>query len=299
MAYKISMSTNHSIPYVDIHPNKKTAPIKVAQVSLKTAPPLQEEIPHRHNYQTIVWATAGHGKHIVDGQQIITPAHTLCLIARGQVHRFAEMTNDFAGYSIRFADDFLADDFLNDTWNYKATLFNNFSLNYPLAVPFDAAVEFDNVISLLLIEYENEGQFSRDNILRYLLQYLLTKIENVRRASLTYQQNQVTLADYELYQTFITHLEARFQTEHHVNNYATRLTLTSRQLSDITKRIVGKTAKQIIVDRLMLEAKRYLQFTPLSVKEIAFALGYESPFYFSQAFKNATGLSPSAYKEQL
>ncbi len=209
------------------------------------------------------------------------------------------MTHDFAGYSIRFADDFLADDFLNDSWNYKATLFNNFSLNYPLAVPFDAAVEFDNVISLLLIEYENEGQFSRDNILRYLLQYLLTKIENVRRVSLTYQQDRVTPADYELYQTFVTDLEARFQTEHHVNTYADRLTLTSRQLSDITKRIVGKTAKQIIVDRLMLEAKRYLQFTPLSVKEIAFALGYESPFYFSQAFKNATGLSPSAYKEQL
>ena len=49
----------------------------------------------------------------------------------------------------------------------------------------------------------------------------------------------------------------------------------------------------------MLEAKRYLQFTSLSVKEITFALGYESPFYFSQAFKNSTGLSPSAYKEQL
>ena len=293
------MSTNHSIPYVDIHPSKKTAFIKVAQVSLQTAPPLQKEIPHRHNYQTIVWATSGQGKHIIDGQQIITPAHTLCLIARGQVHRFAEMTHDFAGYSVRFADDFLADDFLNDTWNYKATLFNNLSLNYPLAVPFDAAAEFDNVLSLLLIEYENEGQFSRDNILRYLLQYLLTKIENLRRASLTYPQNRVTLADYELYQNFITHLEARFQTEHHVNSYATRLTLTSRQLSDITKRVVGKTAKQIIADRLILEAKRYLQFTPLSVKEIAFDLGYETPFYFSQAFKNFTGLSPSAYKEQL
>ena len=293
------MSTNRSIPYVDIHPNKKASLIKVTQVSLKTAPPLQEETPHRHNYQTIVWATAGQGKHIIDGQQIITPAHTLCLIARGQVHRFAEMTNDFAGYSIRFADDFLLDDFLNNTWNYKATLFNNLSLNYPLAVPFDAAAEFNNVISMLLIEYENEEQFSRDNILRYLLQYLLTKIENLRRASLTYQKNRLTLADYELYQAFITHLEAEFQTEHHVNTYADRLTLTSRQLSDITKRIVGKTAKQIIVDRLMLEAKRYLQFTPLSVKEIAFALGYESPFYFSQAFKNSTDLSPSAYREQL
>jgi AraC-like DNA-binding protein/quercetin dioxygenase-like cupin family protein len=292
------MGTNHSIPYVDIHPNKKTAFIKVSQVSLQTAPPLEKEIPHRHNYQTIVWATAGHGKHIIDGQEIITPAHTLCLIARGQVHRFAEMSHDFAGYSVRFTDDFLANDFLNETWNYKATLFNNLSLNYPLIVPFNATFEFKNVISLLLVEYENKGQFSKDDILRYLLQYLLTKIENLRRASLAHQKNPVTLTDYEIYQTFITHLEAEFQAEHHVNSYASRLTLTSRQLSDITKGVVGKTAKQIIADRLMLEAKRYLQFTPLSIKEIAFSLGYESPFYFSQAFKNATGLSPSAYKKQ-
>ncbi|MCI0609070.1 MAG: helix-turn-helix transcriptional regulator, partial [Anaerolineae bacterium] len=91
----------------------------------------------------------------------------------------------------------------------------------------------------------------------------------------------------------------RFKNEHQVNDYATLLHLSSRQLSDVTKHIIGKTAKQIIADRLTLEAKRDLQFTPLSVKEIAFALGYDTPFYFSQAFKNSTGLSPSAYREQL
>lgn len=47
----------------------------------------------------------------------------------------------------------------------------------------------------------------------------------------------------------------------------------------------------------MLEARRLLGFTPLSVKEIAARLGYADPFHFSRAFKGATGLSPQAYRE--
>ncbi|MEM7343264.1 MAG: AraC family transcriptional regulator [Chloroflexota bacterium] len=292
------MSTKQPIPYVELPQNKKASLIEVGQFSSVMAPTLQGVAPHRHDYQTILWTVSGQGKHLIDGQEIITPKHSLCLIARGQVHNFTHMSDDLLGYRVLFVDDFLANDTLNDTWNYKATLFNNLSLNDPLAVPVDAAAEFDNVISLLSMEYENQESFNKDNMLRYLLLYLLAKIENVRRSVLSAQPNRANLADYDIHQTFICHLEEHFQNEHHVNTYANQLTLTSRQLSDITKRVVGKTAKQIIADRLMLEAKRYLQFTPLSVKEIAFALGYESPFYFSQAFKNATDLSPSAFKEQ-
>ncbi len=228
----------------------------------------------------------------------MTPPHTLCLIARGQIHRFSEISDDLVGYCVRFEDDFLPDDTLNGAWNYKSALFNNLRLNHPVSVPSEAVAEFDTVIAQLMTEYENKDLFARDNALRYLLQYLLTKIERIHHASLS-SQDQVTLADYELYQTFIAHLEVRFKNEHQVNDYAALLHLSSRQLSDVTKRIIGKTAKQFIADRLTLEAKRYLQFTPLSVKEIAFTLGYDTLFYFSQAFKNSTGLSPSAYREHL
>ncbi len=285
------------IPYVNLDIDKKP-PFVIGQFSPKTVPPLQDEVPHRHNYQTIVWTVSGHGKHLIDGQQIMTPPHTLCLIARGQIHRLTEISDDLVGYFVRFEDDFLPDDTLNGTWNYKSALFNNLHLNHPLSVPSEAVAEFDTVIAQLMTEYENKDLFARDNALRYLLQYLLTKIERIQHTSLL-SQDQVTLADYELYQTFVAHLEARFKNEHQVNDYATLLHLSSRQLSDVTKHIIGKTAKQIIADRLTLEAKRDLQFTPLSVKEIAFALGYDTPFYFSQAFKNSTGLSPSAYREQL
>lgn len=293
------MSAKSPIPYIDLPEYKTASYIEVGQFFSDVVPPLKEVTPHRHDYQAIIWTISGQGRHIIDNQEIVTPTHSLCLIARGQVHQFVEMSADFVGFRVLFADDFLANNVLNTMWNYKTTLFNNVSNNDPLGVAPEGAVEFESIFSQILKEYENQEHFDRENILRYLLLYLLTKIEGVRRELFSDQPDKVTLSDYEIYQAFISRLEELFQSEHNVNFYADQVELSARQLSDISKKIVGKTAKQIIVDRVILEAKRYLQFTSLSVQEISYALGYESPFYFSQAFKNATKLSPSAFKKQL
>jgi AraC-like DNA-binding protein len=48
----------------------------------------------------------------------------------------------------------------------------------------------------------------------------------------------------------------------------------------------------------VLEAKRYLQYTDLSIKEIAFALGYSDLFHLSKTFKRLTGVAPQSFREQ-
>lgn len=61
--------------------------------------------------------------------------------------------------------------------------------------------------------------------------------------------------------------------------------------------MTGRTTKQLITDRRMLEAARLLRFTNMSVGEIAFRAGFSDHLYFSRAFKRATGEAPSAYRE--
>ena len=299
MFYKIVMSDKTTIPYIDLQAFEKDVLIEAGQITSSDKHAIKESKPHRHDYQTIIWTTEGQSTHNIDGQEISTATHSLCLIARGQIHHFLDVSDDFMGLRVLFTDDFLSNSSLNDSYNYKATLFNNTSLNEPLTVPSDVAAEFESIMSQLVREYENQDHFNKENSLRYLLLYLLTKVESVRRDLVSEQPDKVALSHYETYQSFISHLEEGFQTEHDVNFYADQLELSARHLSEITKKVVGKTAKQIIVNRLILEAKRHLQFTSLSVQDIAYGLGYESPYYFSQAFKNATNLSPSAYKKQL
>ncbi len=299
MTHKSAMTDKTAIPYIDLQAFEKAVLIEAGSITSSDRPSINESMPHRHDYQTIIWTTSGQSKHSIDGQEITTATHSLCLIARGQIHHFLDVSDDFMGLRVLFTDDFLINNALNDSYNYKATLFNNTSLNDPLTVPSQLAAEFESIMSQLVREYENLDHFNKENSLRYLLLYLLTKIESVRREIVSVEPDRVALSHYETYQTFVSHLEDHFQTEHDVNFYADQLNLSARQLSEVTKKVVGKTAKQIIVNRLTLEAKRHLQFTSLTVQDIAFALGYESPYYFSQTFKNATKLSPSAFKKQL
>jgi AraC family transcriptional activator of pobA len=52
-------------------------------------------------------------------------------------------------------------------------------------------------------------------------------------------------------------------------------------------------------ERIILEAKRYLGFTAMPVSQIAFALGFADPAYFSRFFRDRVGMSPSVYRATL
>ena len=100
----------------------------------------------------------------------------------------------------------------------------------------------------------------------------------------------------QLFHEFTLLLEAQYSQTHAVADYAQMLNITPRQLSDITRQFVGRTAKHLIEDRLILEARRLLTFTNLSVKEIAHRLGYKDPSHFSKIFKKKTQTTPQDYK---
>ena len=67
-------------------------------------------------------------------------------------------------------------------------------------------------------------------------------------------------------------------------------------LNDIVRLLRGTTVKKMISQRLILEAKRELSFGALTVKEIAFKLGFRDASYFSRFFKKHTGQNPDGFK---
>lgn len=81
-----------------------------------------------------------------------------------------------------------------------------------------------------------------------------------------------------------------------VKDYAEKLNITVDKLNEICKENYGQSPKTIILDKKITEAKRLLYFTDLSVKEIAFQLGFGDNSYFSRIFKQKTNLSPTKFK---
>ena len=64
------------------------------------------------------------------------------------------------------------------------------------------------------------------------------------------------------------------------------------------KRTLGRTASQVVQERVVLEAKRWLSNTETGIAEIAFRLNIEDPAYFTRFFKKQTGLTPGDFRRQ-
>lgn len=83
---------------------------------------------------------------------------------------------------------------------------------------------------------------------------------------------------------------------HKVSDYSAALHISSKQLNTLVKCTLGKTAKSLIKEQLIIHARRDLKFTDKNIKEIAFNLGFREPFHFSNFFKTTIGCSPSEYR---
>lgn len=91
-------------------------------------------------------------------------------------------------------------------------------------------------------------------------------------------------------------LESNFRAHLTISEYAARLDLTEDRLHAICQRAAGMPPSEIVHRRLLLEAKRNLLYTTMTVKEIAYDLGFNDPAYFSRFFAKRAGMSPSAYR---
>jgi AraC family transcriptional regulator, transcriptional activator of pobA len=101
------------------------------------------------------------------------------------------------------------------------------------------------------------------------------------------------------YIAFKVAVEADLTEQHDVHNIAESLAMTSNSLYRIVKEYAGVSPKEWITNRLMLEAQRKLQYSTLSVKELAYSLGFNDPGYFSRLFKKTTGRSVTQFMTEL
>jgi len=80
-----------------------------------------------------------------------------------------------------------------------------------------------------------------------------------------------------------------------INTIAEKLALTTNSLYRLVKEYSGTSPKDFFTNRLMIEAQRKLRYSNLSVKELAYELGFNDPDYFSRLFKKSTGKSVSDF----
>lgn len=104
--------------------------------------------------------------------------------------------------------------------------------------------------------------------------------------------------DYDLLVRYRALLEAHFRSERSLAFYAGDLAVTPARLNAACKARAGKTASDLLYERIVMEAKRYLVYTESSVAQVAHLTGFDDPAYFNRFFTQRVGVSPGAFRRQ-
>ena len=99
-----------------------------------------------------------------------------------------------------------------------------------------------------------------------------------------------------LYESFITLVTEHHMKERGVAFYADKLNITPKYLSRVIKKVYGRSAPDWIDSFVILEAENLLRYSGMSVKEIAYALNFNSQSLFYKFFLSHTGMAPTAYR---
>jgi len=253
----------------------------------------QPREPHRHDYHELIWIREVEGTHLIDGEEVPARPGTITLIGRGAVHVFRE-SKALTGAVVRFGPEALFGgqaERAAPAWMFAGRT------GRVIEVPEDERDALDAAIGALQAEDARPAHECSAELERHLLAVVLLWTERWYDAARR-ERPPADDREIELYRRFTTRLEDDFPAHHDAGHYADALGVPAAALSRALAQITGRSTKELVTDRVMVEAARLLRFTHRSVGEVAFAVGFADPLYFSRAFKRHTGTSPMAYRER-
>lgn len=233
--------------------------------------------PHRHDFYSLVWFTESSGINVIDFKEYEIKPDRIFLMQPKQVHNWS-YSKESKGYILVF-DKHFAKEFPLELMN--TVFFDLPSKNGQYLKPL-----FEN-----LIEESNLNDKLSEKTIVSGISYLLFQLKRLATHLAQNERNKPKIV-----LKFSKLVSNTLSENLSVKDYAYRLHLTTDKLSEICKENYGQNPKAIVLDKKITEAKRLLYFTDLSVKEIAFRLGFEDSSYFSRIFKQKTKLSPTDFK---
>lgn len=280
--YKVQIISNHN------HGDKPFHVIKLQP--LKTA--LKREY-HRHDYHEIMFFEKGGGEHIIDFRKQKINDHSAHFVLPGQVHKL-NRANTSTGYALLFSEDLiLKGEHGKSNLLFDLPFYNEKFLSHLVLGKADYE-EIAFHLEKLVKEEENELPLSNSITSAYttLILYLLNRACCRSKPRNTADTNSKTA----LLIRFKRLTEQNFSLGHKPGDYASMLHVSTGYLNDIIREAYGKTTGEVIQDRIILESKRLLFYTDLSVNEVARKLGFNDPAYYTRLFKKHLHATPKEYR---
>jgi AraC-like DNA-binding protein len=250
--------------------------------------------PHRTNFYHIFLFEDCQPTHFVDFEPVKIESYSLLFIDKDRVHQFDKLLK-YKGRILIFTDDFFCTTESDIKFLRSSILFNDLSGNATIQLTKDGFKKFVEICQDIVNELSLPTNNSKQIILKNLVQNFLLFAEREKNKQGFTELKKGADLDYTL--LFRDLLEYNYTELKSVNDYANLICISEKRLGQATTKILGKLPKEIINDRILLETKRLLVHTNLSIKEIGQKLGFEDPAYFVRYFKKKTTITPVKFRE--
>lgn len=267
-------------------------PFAITQFELMNAS-AQAEYPHRHDCFEILYICEGEGTHIIDFEPYPIQAPVFYFLAKDQVH-FWQLTKPLKGYALLFPEEFMSLPSNSVVRVQDLALFQQVEDSPYLVLEQENLTMVNGIIEGMEQEFSNDADCSV-SVLRAYLHILLTKLHRLYILNSTDQYSAKTSS---LVRQFRQLVAEHFIEEHAVKDYANRIGISTSHLTDTVKAVTGFAPGHLIRQKLVLEAKRLLAHSNVTVAEIGYRLNFEDSSYFGRFFKRETGMSPAAFRKQ-
>lgn len=266
--------------------------IRIQDVITTDYPNHSVEQLHLVKFYIILFIENGQGKHTIDFTDYDCKKGTILTIRKDQLHKFFK-NKKLKGYLLLFTGDFLVS-YLEKLEAQKSMQLFNESLGFPKVQLSQSQIkEVSNLIHRIKNEYFNINDEHSQGIIRSELQVLIAKLYRIKS-----QKDQV-IFDRKYLPEFIEFqkmVEENVHKTNRVKDYAQLLGISTKTLNTITKTILHKTAKEFVDDICITQIKRLLINTELSIKEIAYATGFEETTNFYKYFKRQVQITPEQFR---
>lgn len=246
-------------------------------------------------YIKMLYLPAGY-KLKVDFRQFTTSTGSLFFINSNQYLEL-EKAGSKPGYFVYYNRDFYCVQIHDEEVACDGLLFNNI-YGMPMTVLPAAQDRIINDILENIVEELSGLESSREEMIRVYLKQVIIRATRIWKQQQLGELNAAPSVDQEFFRNFSRLVEIHFREKHSVMDYADLLAVAPKTLSKKFNRLQLSQPNDIIKDRILLEAKRLLAYASLSIKEIAYHLGYDDPAYFNRLFSNKTGQTPASFRKQ-
>lgn len=249
--------------------------------------------PHRASFYLIFWFKNGTPIHTVDFHQI-HPQPDSFLFVRKDAVQFFDQQNTFETSTLLFTDTFFCETAQDYRFLQSSPLFNDFSFSQD-PVPIRGTNRLRDIwLWMQQEEHHPVDPFHTVMLRKYLYSFMLeAEREQLKQGKSIRMQG----ANFEYFINFRELLEQHFRTEKGIGFYADQLFISAKVLTHITNLMLGKTPKQLLDERVLLEAKRLLVHTENPIKTISLYIGFDETTNFNKFFKKHSGQTPAAFRD--